>query len=886
MNHTPVTPETTPVRVHDLRTPYPSGLLGVPSSAVTISWAVTAVEPGLSQLAYEVQAAADLGFTTEVRSSGEVVSSESTEVEVPGGALASREQRHIRVRIRTERGWTAWSEVASIEAGLTQPADWLAHAIGIPSAVEGPAPLLRTEFTVREAPVRARLYVTSLGIHEVEINGARVGDAHFAPGWTSYGDRLLVATHDVTAAITTGSNALGATLSDGWYRGVLGWEGHHSHYGSDLALLAQLELTFADGSTMVVVSDDSWTGSFGAVRASGLYLGCDTDLGAHPDGWSLPGFDDSAWEPVRRVALDARILEPHSSAPVRTVAEFPMTQLRQSPGLVFDGGQNLAGWVRIRVRGRAGDTVEVRHAEVLEPDGRLHTRSLRSARATDTYVLDRDGDHTLEPRFTFHGFRYASVESNAEVLELTAVAVSSDTSPRSRFTCAEPMLERLHSNVVWSQRSNFVSIPTDCPQRDERLGWTGDAQAFAPTANTLFDSAAFWASWLRDLEIDQAADGGVAAVVPNVLAPHSFLLDGVGQDVVGRAGWADAASIVPWSVYESYGDTRVVRQQLGSMRRWVTYLDDRRGADGLLPSAFQFGDWLDPDAPGDQPWQAKADSRFVANAFFARVARIQQWAEDRVGDAELARHYGALADDVAAATWATWRDHALTTQTGCALAIEFDLAPPAERDGIGEALAAHVHESGGRISTGFLGTPLVLHALTSTGQVDAAYQMLLCRDAPSWLYQVEMGATTVWERWDALDRDGSIHSGEMANGDDAQMLSFNHYAYGAVVDWIYRTLAGISPDVSGAGYRRFRVAPRPTRSISSASASVSSSRGDITIAWVIESSGELSIDLTVPFGATAILDLPLSEESVASAHGELGYGRHRVTVTRPSIADV
>lgn len=877
---------TTSARVESVSTQFAPTLLGVPGDELAITWTVAADRPGLTQLAYEIEVASDLSFRTDRATTGEVPSNEAISRPAPGGRLESRETRFVRVRIRTEDGWSEWGPVARVEAGLTSADDWSATAVGIPSTVEGPAPMLRTEFHLDEVPITARLYVTSLGLNTVEINGSRVDDVHLAPGWTSYDGRLVVSTVDVTAALRYGANAIGATLADGWYRGALGWTGQHSHYGDELALIAQLEMTFADGSTRRVVTDPSWRGSFGSIRAAGIYLGCDLDQREHPNGWSSPGFDDSAWSSVQVVPLDTATLDPNTAPPVRTVDERPMERLENSPGFILDSGQNLAGWVRLTVEGTTGDTVVVRHAEVLESDGTLHTRSLRTARATDTYVLEGDGTHVLEPEFTFHGFRYADVVTTARVVSATAIAISSDIQPRSTFTSSEPRLERLHSNVAWSQRSNFVSVPTDCPQRDERLGWTGDAQAFAATANTLFHSAGFWASWLKDLELDQAADGAVASVVPNILQDDAFLIEGVGQNLMGRAGWADAASIIPWSLHESYGDLEVLRQQLGSMRRWVDHLDARRGGMPLLPTEFQFGDWLDPDAPGDQPWLAKVSSDFVANAFFARVARLQEWTEGLVGDPARAAHYSALADTLAATTWATWGEHATSSQTGCAIALEFDLVPPADRGRVGRALAAHVRASGGRISTGFLGTPLVLHALTSTGHLDEAYLMLLCRETPSWLYQVEMGATTVWERWDALSPDGSIHSGGMSNSEDAQMLSFNHYAYGAVVDWLYRTVAGIAPDPSGPGYRRFRVAPRPTASVSAASATIDAPLGRIDIRWTVVDSGSLEIDLTVPFGSEAILDLPLTAQSQVSASGVLSYGTHRIVVTDPAIAAV
>jgi alpha-L-rhamnosidase len=475
------------------------------------------------------------------------------------------------------------------------------------------------------------------------------------------------------------------------------------------------------------------------------------------------------------------------------------------------------------------------------------------------------------------------------VLSAEIVAISSDMPPRSRFSSSHRELDRLHENVVWSQRANFVSIPTDCPQRDERLGWTGDAQAFAATASTLFDSEAFWASWLRDLELDQDDVLGVPSVVPDAVLS--------GEPRFGRAGWADAATIVPWSVYESYGDAEILRRQFGSMRRWVASLEARRGPDGLIGPGMQFGDWLDPDAPPDQPWLAKVDSEFLANAFFAYSARLLAGAAQVLGEHDIATANAALADELAALTWARWSDRVLTTQTGCAVALRLGIAPAAERARVAELIAALVRDADGRVATGFLGTPLVLPALGDVSRFDEAYRMLLRRDAPSWLYQVIQGGTTIWERWDAILPDGSIHSGRMApppgmpeNDDGGHMLSFNHYAYGAVIDWVYRAVAGVAPDRARPGYRHVVFAPRPAAGIDHADASVASAYGPVEIAWQLADE-VLTIELELPFGTTGTVDPPLTDNSLVTVDGrpsdaptEVGPGRHVVVVTRPRIA--
>jgi alpha-L-rhamnosidase len=865
----------------------PAGVSG--RGPLRLDWSVTS-STAERQVGYEIEAAPTPAFAAGVQGTGPVTGAGQLDVVAPGGPLRSREVRHLRVRVATDAGWSDWSEPATVEAGLLAPADWQAVAVTLPddpgARQQSPVPLLRTAFELPAAPRRARLHVTSLGVHEVSLNGVRVGDHLLDPGWTAYRQRLLVTSHDVTGLLATGANVLAGRLGDGWYRGRLGWDRQEDRcrYGRQVGLLAQLEIELPDGSRVTVGTDQSWRAATGEVRSADLYDGCAVDLRHRQPGWDRPGFDDSGWAPVAVVPVDPAILQPRVAPPVRVVRTFrPERSVAPGGAVRLDAGQNVAGVVRLTVRGRPGDTVTVRHAEVLEPDGSLHTRSLRTAKATDTYVLADDAETVLEPSFTFHGFRYAEVTTGAELLAAEVLAISSDTPVRSTFSCSDPALTRFHENVRWSQRDNFVAVPTDCPQRDERLGWTGDAQAFAPTACTLFDSRSFWASWLVDLAHDQTAEGAVPSVVPNVL--------GDGQSALGRAGWADAATIVPWAVHVAYADTEVLAAQLPSMRALVGYLQGRCQDDGLLGGEFQFGDWLDPDAPGDRPHEAKTSSDYLANAFFAHSARLTARAATAVGDTEQARTFAALAEEVAARTWARWREHALTTQTGCAVALELGIAPDAAAAEVGRALAGLVRDAGGRIATGFLGTPLVLPALTRTGHLAEAYLMLLRHELPSWLYQVDQGATTVWERWDAIRADGSIHDGVMHMPDgDSQMLSFNHYAYGAVVDWVYRTLAGLAPDPGAPGYRHVLLAPRPVAGIDRVSASVETALGPVGVDWST-GGGTFEATYRLPFGVTGTLLPPAGPDSVLSVDGQelsgsvtLGPGTHRVSVTAADIA--
>jgi alpha-L-rhamnosidase len=883
----------------DLSCQFPAGLLGVGAEPIRLTWEVGPAEAGVAQLGYELQCSMSPDFDDMLATTGEVRGPEQIGVTAPGPAPVSRAIRFFRVRIETDEGWSDWGPGLPVEAGLVDASEWEAKAITLPDdpgeTRQAPCPLLRREFELGADVARARLYVTSLGIHQLSINGRLVTDELLNPGWSSYRHRLLAATYDVTEFLGAGDNVIAAVLGDGWYRGRLGWspDDDRGHYGRQLGLIAQVEMELDDGSSMRLVTDETWSASTGEFVAADLYDGSVIDLRLRHQGWDQAGFDDSEWSRAAVTPYDPTLIAPRMAPPVREIEILsPSLQPVGSGRFSVDCGQNIAGFARLKVNGRPGDEVTVRHAEVLEPDGSLHTRSLRSAKAIDTYVLAGEGAVDLEPIFTFHGFRYAEIQTDAEVLAVEFVAISSDLEPRSSFECSDDVLNRLHENVVWSQRDNFVAVPTDCPQRDERLGWTGDAQAFAATACTLFDAQAFWSSWLRDLGLDQDDELGVPSVVPDVV------LDG--EPRFGRAGWADAATIVPWALYESYGDPAILERQLDSMQRWVDSLIHRRAADGLLPEAMQFGDWLDPDAPSERPWEAKADSTFLANAFFAHSAGLLADAAEVTGQsADLVSRYRSVSTEVARLTWERWRAHIVETQTGCAVAIQFGIAPDGERAAIGDGLAEMVREAEGRVSTGFLGTPLVLPALAKTGHFDEAYSMLLRREHPSWLYQVEMGATTVWERWDAIRPDGSIHPGTMSTppgmeeeeGIQGHMLSFNHYAYGAVIDWVYRHLAGLAPDRSRPGYRRVIFAPRPVVGVDWAKASVETPLGPASISWQITSDGALAAEVELPFGSTGEFLAPSTQGSdvrlddvPAETRMVLGPGQHQLTVTNPLIA--
>ncbi len=747
---------------------------------------------------------------------------------------------------------------------------WCAQMI-CPDEDFGGAPVLRTEFRLdpgHGAVLTATLHVTARGVVTARINGQVVGDDVLTPGWSSYQWRLRYRTHDVTELLRValgGAVVLGLELGNGWFRGRLGWDGHRALYGDELGGFAQLEIGFADGHRQIVGTDETWSAGPSAVLENDLYDGQTIDARRYEDRWQRPGFAGEGWVPVHVRDFDTSVLTPYVGPPVRRQEELRPVRIWTSPSgrMLVDFGQNVVGWVRCRIRGEPGTVVTLRHAEVLER-GELGTRPLRTAHATDRFVLSGDDD-VFEPTLTFHGFRYAEVDGWPGELTsdgLVAVVVHSDLPRTGHFRCSDDLLNQLHRNVVWGARGNFLDLPTDCPQRDERLGWTGDIAVFAPTAAFLFDVRDFLRDWLTDLAAEQrAAAGLVPFVVPDILAMTGHPADFPSPE--STAMWGDAAVWVPWALWQAYGDIDVLAEAYPSMAAHVRRVETLVSDTGLWDGGFQFGDWLDPTAPADQPWRAKADNGVVATACLYRSARILARTGALLGRADDAAGFRALAER----TRAAFTEHYVSPDgsiqsdaiTCYALAIRFELLDEPLQHLAGKRLASLVAENGHRIATGFAGTPYVCDALTATGHLDDAYRVLLQRECPSWLYPVTMGATTIWERWDSMLPDGRINPGEMT--------SFNHYALGAVADWLHRVVGGIEP--AEPGYRTVRIAPRPGGGLTWAETSLDTSHGRISVAWRQDGSGRLAVDLAVPDGVTADVDLPGT-----SAQRVTG-GRHR-----------
>jgi alpha-L-rhamnosidase len=814
---------------------------GTPS----LSWRVETDQPDWEQHGYRIERRSAGGIT-----SAEEQSANSQHVAWPFEPLRAYESVDIRVQVSGASATDTEpvpanaepGEWVTLRTGPLAPADWAASFIAA-EAEDAPVDdgqrtsLFRHTFTPRAEVATAILSVTAHGIYETVLNGTTVGDEVLTPGWTSYEARLTVQSFDVTDSIRTGPNVLGATVADGWYGERFGFDGNFARsYAGPRALSAQLRISYTDGTSEIVATDATWTASLNSpVLSAGIYQGEHYDARLETAAFADPDVELADAVPATVLDADASRLTASFAPPVRRIESVAAREIVTTPSgrTIVDFGQNLVGWLELRIDAPAGHTVTLRHAEVLE-NGELGVRPLRFAKATDSFTGDGHGIRTWSPRFTFHGFRYAEIENWPGELTLdavTAVVVHNDMVRTGTLETSNPQLNQLHSNVLWGMRGNFLSLPTDCPQRDERLGWTGDIQVFAPTASYLYDVSGFLGSWLCDVDIDQQRAGGVVPfVVPNPLP----------MPPIAAAAWGDAATLVPDTLFTRFGDTAALERQYGSMRSWVETVAALAGGNHLWTGGFQFGDWLDPSAPPENPAQAKTDSDIVATAYYFHSTARLAAAADVLGHGADARHYGELAESIRTAFLREYVTPAgrmvSDAHTAYSIALSFRLLTEPDMVALaGARLAELVRAHGYRIGTGFVGTPLIADALCLGGQSDVAYRLLLEEGCPSWLYPISMGATTIWERWDSMLPDGTINPGEMT--------SFNHYALGAVADWMHRAIGGIAP--AEPGYRTIEIAPILGGGVTSARAKLETGYGTVSVEWSL-AGPELTLRAIVP----------------------------------------
>jgi alpha-L-rhamnosidase len=731
--------------------------------------------------------------------------------------------------------------------------------VGAPRSLGTAAPYVRRSFNVGEQPAKAVLRVTALGIVEPWLNGQKVGSEILTPGWTSYHHRVLVSDHDVTELLRDGENVIGAIVGRGWASGRLGWDGKSGIYTEHPSVWMELHLEFSSGAREVIPTSSGFRVSTGAILEDDLYDGEVYDARLHPEGWNEPGFDDSSWLPAEERTWDLNTLEPRAAEPIRPIEVLPAVAVStaESGAQIVDFGQIISGWVRLKAAGAEGTEITFRHGELLTPDGELETSNLRTAKAIDRYTFAGQGVEEWEPRFTFHGFRYAEIAGLPAALSLEdieAVVVHSDMTRTGWFESSNPLLNKLHENTVWGMRDNFVGLPTDCPQRDERLGWTGDINAFGPTAAFLYDVRGVLSSWLADVAAEQRELGYVPWYVPQI----------TGRSQAPTALWGDVVVSLPWALYREYGDVRILEENYPSATRFVDDVEQCLDEKGLWSNGYQFGDWLDPDAPGDRPDLAKADRFLVATAYFVRASAEMSEIARVLGKDSDADRYAALSQRVREAFLHEYvaPSGRLVDEspTAYALAIRFNILEGERKQRAGQRLAAKIAEAGFKIATGFAGTPHVLDALVETGQTDVAYRLLTQTESPSFLYPVTMGATTIWERWDSVRPDGTLHP--------SAMTSLNHYALGAVADWMHRRIGGLSP--AEPGYSRVEISPLPGGGITSAKVNHATRWGEISVAWRIEGT-TVSLDIVIPDGVTAKVTPPLHPDALSV---EVAAGKH------------
>jgi len=844
--------------------------LGIDVLNPRLSWMLSSdpADRNVIQTAYQVQVCLDkatFNSSNLVWESGKIISDQSTHIVYNGLPVVSLKRYYWRIKYWDNKGRESkWSQPSFWEMGLLKSTDWKAKWIeaDIPlnNGLPNPCPYLRKEINVLKKIKSARLYITSLGLYEVYLNSNRIGKEVLTPGWTNYEKRIQYQTYDITSLLKQGANSFGVILGDGWFKGNISRKTENVKNIQKLALLFQVHIEFVDGESKYIISDNSWKSSVGPIKMSDIYNGESYDARDILTGWNTPGYDDSNWLGVTIRDYGYTNLVATAGVPVTRIKEIKPTQIFYTPrhDLVIDMGQNMVGWIRLSASLNRGDKIVLTHAEVLDKDGNFYTENLRDAKQKIEYIAGDDLVDVYEPHFTFQGFRFVKIEGfpgKPSPDNFTGIVVHSEIDQTGFFECSSTMINQLQSNIQWSQCGNFVDIPTDCPQRDERFGWTGDAQVFSSTACFNFDCSAFYTRWLQDLKADQLMNGSVPHEIPNVL----------GKRHSGSTGWGDAAVIIPWIMYLKYGDKRILEEHYESMKRWIQFLLTLTDTDMVIRKGFHYGDWLFFIHPTD--WNVKpgyTDVDLIATAFFfystglvEKTARILNKTEDIIYFKELQNKIKSSFNKEFITPNGRLSSN---SQTAYVLALQFKLLDSADIEPAVRYLTEDIKKREFHLSTGFLGTPYLCHVLSQNGYNDYAYKLLFQRTYPSWLYPITRGATTIWERWDGIKPDSTFQ--------DPAMNSFNHYAYGAIGDWIYSNIAGLQEDEDYPGYKHFIIRPIITDSLSYAKSYFNSMYGTIRSEWS-RSGNQIELNITVPPNTRATLILKTSEIESITEGGKL-----------------
>ncbi|MDE7313169.1 MAG: glycoside hydrolase family 78 protein [Eubacterium sp.] len=840
----------------------PKGIKG----DIRAGWEICSDRTGVSQSGYQLQISEQPDFGEVLYDSGKMESAESANVIVKDFCWKSLTRYFLRVRIWDHYGEeSAWNGTEFLSA-LQDAGEWRAVFITAESnedKKEAPGTAVRKEFHVQKPVREAFLVSTAHGLYQAFINGKRIGCDELTPGWTSYKKRLLYQSYDITGMLRQGGNAIGVLLGAGWYKGDISYQRSHNFYGDFAAFAGQIVIRYEDGSEEAIPTDADWKGAYSAVTHADLFDGESYDARLEQCGWKEPGFDESGWSGVRVVKQTGETLIPQQGCTVRVKEKKAVKDLIVTPqgDTVLDFGQNLAGWVHFRVKGKRGDVVELNCFEILDAQGNVYTENLRTAKQTIRYICRGDEEEEFTPHFTYQGFRYARVKQYPGVVEkdnFEALVLYSDMEQIGTFRCSNPLLNQLQSNICWGMKGNSVDIPTDCPQRDERLGWTGDAQIFGQTAGYLMDTTEFYRKWLCDVAADQKPDGGVPNVVPDVLP------DFEGKSAYGASAWGDVAVILPWHIYQETGDVSIILQQYESMKAWVDFLTKNAQSEKEI-FEMQFGDWVALDAE-EGSYHGATPDKLACFAYYAYVSGIFAKMAKAAGNTKDAKTYQVVHEKAKGRFQERYfrEDGTMTVQTQTAhiVALFFDLVPENGIDTVVQGLLKLLNKYDGHLTTGFIGTPYFLHALSRNGCLKEAYELLLKEDFPSWLYQVKQGATTVWEHWDGLKPDGSMWS--------ADMNSFNHYAYGAVGQWLYEVCAGLRMDERHPGWKHFYVEPHPGGGLTFAEAAHRTVYGQIRVKWELRDD-EMLCQVKIPHNTSA--DIILHQASEIRDDASLAFVR-------------
>lgn len=852
------------------------------------SWVIQGDKKNILQTAYQLQIAEDENFTTCIYDSGKTNADTSIHICPDGPVLTSRTKYFARVKVWDNQGEeTSFSHTGTFVTALLNR-EWKAIFISAETKAEkeeSKGTYIRKEFCIEKKVKEAYACTTALGVYQFFLNGQKVGTDELAPGWTSYDNHLLYQTYEITDLLQEGTNVTGAMIGAGWYKGLMGFLGRRNNYGEQTAFLGELYIVYEDGSTEVIPTDASWEAANAPVVFSEIYDGEIYDANLEITKWSEPGCTYTEWHRVEVVPFPMEVLKAQSGSKCKVMNRIPAKEVIITPKgeTVVNFGQNLSGWVEFCANGKKGDVVELHCFEMLDAKGNVYIDNLRGAKQMIQYTFRAEEEVVFHPHFTFQGFQYAHVvqypgEVKAE--NFVSCAVHSEMTQTGFFTCSNPDLNQLQSNILWGLKSNFLDVPTDCPQRNERVGWTGDAQIFCRTACYLMNTYNFFDKWLKDVAFDQTKEGGVPHVVPDIISGHEggdWLLS---QGTHSAAAWADVAVINPWTMYQVYGDTAILIQQYDSMKKWIQFME-RHAKDYIWNYRLQFGDWVALDAEEGSYFGATPND-LTCTAYFAYSTRLMGKTANVLGYMEDAVYFEALYKKILDKYQTTFFDEnghlRAQTQTAQIISLYFKLVPEVYVKNVVNDLLKLLEKEHGHLVTGFVGTPYFCHVLSQNGCLKEAYELLLKDDFPSWLYQVKMGATTVWEHWDGLKPDGTMWS--------ADMNSFNHYAYGAIGEWLYRVAAGIEIDEQCPGYKHIIIQPHIGGGLTYVDGEYASVYGTIRSHWRLEKE-KIILEVVIPANTTAKICLTQANQIVDTDGiefartkdgfaGEAGSGKYKV----------